>query len=304
MVRRSRKRRRPKRRLPKARARNARQIRLLSLSPHIHKTFNTGELDHVAYNDYTNALSSTAITSTVSGFPGLQVNDPLYIAGRIVGSFSDVSALSDIKGSKVIVGNMTTEVEFQNTGRHDALFECWKFKPRMCIGEEIFHDFSASIGNMPDLVDKLMAADVVDMTTEPLLYNPLSSGKVQSTFKLIKQRKFNLAPGKSVKFLNYGKKYQSFDGDKLQNNGELFYSPKYFTFWYIRVRGGLVHDTTSDNLVGTGKAHVVWIAKSTMSLYKTPTDKREVTTNYNVDTITAGEAVGDDDHKMVGDGED
>lgn len=283
--RRKRRRRRKRQKLSKGRARNRRMIRSLMLQPKTVLDYNTGDYDSASYN--THLLIPGSQTPKV-GIPSDNKNDA-------ISAMSEFANQESLKGNRFIIGSQTEKLSLTNTKNAPCEFQMWKLTPRVCITKELFDEYSlGSLYQMPELVDALAADDVLDYSQFGL--NVMQSKMVQKYFKTLKKKKFCLEPGAQVDVHLKGLPYRFLSGDELHDNSNMIARPMSCQFWYIRVTGRMVHDTTDDGLVGTGPVHLDYIRTVRSTFYKIPSDIREETASVSLDTIASAEAIVDADH--------
>jgi len=272
-------------RYSKARRRNARYIRNLMLQPKTNKYFNTAEIDYPTLD-----TKWQIFTTGQSLEVGTMVNHAVVLPGTM----NEIANVAAMKGRKFVCGSESNIKTYQNTSNHTVDLQFFLFTPKLCIGEELFTDYGITLWDWPALIGKLMDKDDPSgtITDQHRLYgfSPAKSHNVRKFFRILKRRNVCMGSGDELTVKLYGKRNCTIDGDLIQDVGSYQFFPGVHQFYFIRARGGMVHDTVNDAFVGSGPVHLNLFAKSRRVYYALPSDKREMVSSYNTDTIGTGQA--------------
>lgn len=276
--------------LPKGRRKLKAFCKFNMLAPQQTIAFNSGRVSNTSYNTYQTMAFDNCPT----------VGSPYWhVIDMVTEHYATQAALEKRKFVSLKEQQL---YEYTNNSAHEVIFDMYKLTPNVKFTKSLFTNYSIGQGELGGLVDALAAADLIDFSDKPYI-NIMSSRLVRKYFKSLKHVQLCLEPGKSFKIVLNGLRYRFIDGDKLFDDDLQEWNPKACKFWYIRFRGGTVHDTMNNALVGTGQAFIDYIHTRKFVFYTMPDQTPKIELAYLTDTITQGEAMHDQDNDMKDDDE-
>lgn len=291
--RRSQKRRRTRRkkRLSRRQYRLKRTIRSQMLNPNNHIFTDTWEFDHTTFNTW--------------GYPFLDLNGwhQMQVKSSSVYYDSLVALSLYNEDLNYIVGRDACYAQLRNTGTGECIFEMVKLKPKFNLTSAHYSVYSINSGYITNLVKKLIEEEGGETgVTGSGSHESFNDYKgLRKHFKILKSKHICLEPGETLNLKCKASPYRYLSGHLLgnatTNTIPMFYRGNGY-FWFIRVKGPIVHDTGNDAAVGEAGCHLDILFKRVSSYYVPSTIDSNTLMVSNYDTITTPETVSKDDVVM------